>query len=137
MRKLIIAVAIGAMLGGYAYADDISDKLEQEALAVVNAHKAKVDAEDAVQRAKDAEIEKQRNVQAEALKKERLSQEQMQRASARADEARAKAEAERKARADLELRLRAADWMSSDEMGILRQEIRGEFRPQEAWGSIG
>lgn len=109
MRRLIIAVAVVALLGGYAYADDISDKLEQEALAVINAHKSKLDAEDAVQRAKDAEIEKQRNVQAEALKKERLTQEQIKRAAAKANEDQARAEAERKARADMELRMRAAE----------------------------
>jgi hypothetical protein len=27
--------------------------------------------------------------------------------------------------------------ISSDEMGILRRKIRGEFRPQEVWGSFG
>jgi hypothetical protein len=109
MRRLIIAVAMVALLGGYAYPDDISDKLEQEALAVINAHKSKLDAEDAVQREKDAEIEKQRNVQADALKKERLSQEQIKKATAKAEEERAKAEAARNARADMELRLRAAE----------------------------
>jgi hypothetical protein len=30
--------------------------------------------------------------------------------------------------------VRCDDCMSPDEMGILRSEIRGEFRPQEAWG---
>ena len=33
------------LLAGYAYADDISDKLEQEALAAINAHNAKLDAD--------------------------------------------------------------------------------------------
>jgi hypothetical protein len=109
MRKLIIAVAIGALLGGYAYADDVSERLEQEALAAINAHKSKLDAEDAVQRAKDAEIEKQRNLQAEALMKERLTDEQIKKATAKSAEDQARAEAERKARADMELRLRAAE----------------------------
>lgn len=109
LTKLLVGTVMVFLLAGYAYGDDISDKLEQEALAVINAHKSKLDAEDAVQRAKDAEIEKQRNLQAEALKKERLSQEQMKQAAAKAEEERAKAEAERKRRADLELRIRAAE----------------------------
>jgi hypothetical protein len=105
MIRLIIAVTLVALFGGDAHAadDEIAAKLEQEALAVINAHKAKLDAEDAIQRQKDAELEKQKNLQTEDLKEQERLQEELKKAAEKEEQERLKLEEERQRKDDMEM----------------------------------
>lgn len=99
MRGFLLVVAALALCGGYAYSDDIGDEIAAEALRVTGAHKAKLEAEEAVQKQKDQELEKQQNLQAEQIRKEieeERAQDRMRQADLKTEEAKRQLEVERR-----------------------------------------
>lgn len=67
----MVAVIVGLCVGiACANDDDVARQLEQEALRAIDTHKAKLQTEEAAQREKDQEVEKQRSLQAAQIRKE-------------------------------------------------------------------
>ncbi len=129
MRMVVIAVIVGLCAGlACANDDDIARQLEQEALRAIDAHKARLQTEEAAQREKDQELEKQRSLQAAQIRKEaeeKKIQERLKQATIQLEE-------ERKAKAELEERMRLEQAESARRAKIAEIKARmQEFMQRE------